>query len=88
MNKIIMEAKKLKYIELFNNLDSDKDGYISNKKIKLSFLDNKKLVALTPIFKELQYDGVQMDLDIFCQKVENIEEFKILTESELKKVER
>ena len=88
MNKIIMEAKKLKYIELFNNLDSDKDGYISNKKIKLSFLDNKKLVALTPIFKELQYNGVQIDLDIFCQKVDNIEEFKILTESELKKVER
>ena len=88
MNKIIMEAKKLKYIELFNNLDSDNDGYISNKKIKLSFLDNKKLVALTPIFKELQYDGVKMDLNIFCQKVDNIEEFKILTESELKKVER
>ncbi len=88
MNKIIMEAKKLKYVELFNNLDSDNDGLISNKKIKLSFLDNKKLIALTPIFKELQYDGVEMDLNIFCQKIDKIEEFKNITESEIKINER
>ena len=84
MNKMILEAKKLKYVELFNSLDSDNDGYISSKKIKLSILDNRKLVALTPIFKELQYDGVQMDLNIFCQKVDNIEIFKKLIESEIK----
>jgi hypothetical protein len=88
MNKIIVDAKKLKYVELFNRLDSDKDGLISNKKIKLSFLDNKKLIALTPIFKELQYDGVEMDLNVFCQKVDNIEEFKYITESEIKNKER
>ena len=84
MNKMILEAKKLKYVELFNSLDSDNDGYISNKKIKLSVLDNKKLIALTPIFKELQYDGVRMDLNIFCQKIDNIEDFKKLIESEIK----
>ena len=84
INKMISEAKKLKYIELFNSLDSDNDGYISNKKIKISILDNKKLIALTPIFKELQYDSVRMDLNNFCQKVDNIEEFKKLIESEIK----
>ena len=82
--KLILEAKKLKYIELFKSLDSDNDGFISNKKIKLSVLDNKKLVALTPIFQELQYGGVaRMDLKQFCQKVDEIQEFKNIANSEL-----
>ena len=71
-NKIILEAKKLKYIELFHSLDSDNDGFISNKKIKISNLDNKKMVALISIFKELQYDGIQMDLNCFCEKVDKL----------------
>ena len=83
MNKIITEAKKMKYIELFNNLDSDNDGIISYKKIKLSTLDNKKLIALTPILKELQYNGVEMDVNVFCQKVDNIQEIKNIMEDEL-----
>ena len=82
MNKIILKARKLKYIELFNSLDSDNDGLINNKKINISILDNKKLVALTPIFKELQYEGFQMDLNMFCEKAENIEELKFIIESE------
>lgn len=81
-NKIILEAKKLKYIELFHSLDSDNDGFISNKKIKISNLDNKKMVALISIFKELQYDGIQMDLNCFCEKVDKIEELKYIIESE------
>ena len=52
--------------------------------VKISFLDNRKLIALTPIFKELQYDGVEMDLNIFCRKIDKIEEFKYITESEIK----
>ena len=85
--KIILEAKRTKYIELFRSLDSDNDGFISNKKIKLSFLENKKLIALTPIFKELQYNRVQMDLKTFCQKVDKIHEFKNITESELEMID-
>ena len=83
MNKLILEAKKMKYIELFNSLDSDNDGVISYKKIKLSTIDNKKLIALTPILQELQYNGVQMDANTFCQKVDNIQEIKNIMENEL-----
>ena len=83
MNKIITEAKKMKYIELFNSLDSDNDGVISYKKIKLSTLDNKKLIALTPILKDLQYNGVEIDVNAFCQKVDNIQEIKNIMENEL-----
>ena len=83
MNRLIFEANKLKYKELFSMLDSDNDGLISYKKIKISVLDNKKLVALTPIFQELQYNGVQMDVETFCEKADNIQELKDLTESEL-----
>lgn len=82
MNKIILEARNLKYVELFHNLDSDNDGLISNKKIKISILNNEKLYALTPIFKELQYEGTQMDLKMFCEKAENIEELKKIIEFE------
>jgi hypothetical protein len=82
MNKIILEARKLKYVELFHNLDSDNDGLISNKKIKISSLNKEKLFALTPIFKELQYEGIQMDLKMFCEKAENIDELKNIIESE------
>ena len=83
MNKIITEAKKMKYIELFNSLDSDNDGLISYKKIKLSTLDNKKLIALTPILKELQYNSVVMDVNAFCKRVDNIHEIKNIMENEL-----
>ena len=83
MNKIITEAKKMKYIELFNSLDSDNDGLISYKKIKLYTLDNKKLIALTPILKELQYNGVVMDVNTFCKRVDNIHEIKNIMENEL-----
>ena len=81
MNKIILEARKLKYVELFHNLDSDNDGLISNTKIKISSLNKEKLFALTPIFKELQYEGIQMDLKMFCEKAENIDELKNIIES-------
>ena len=86
MNQIILNAKKLKYIELFNTLDSDNDGFISNKKIKISNLDNKKLIALAPIFIELQYEGIIMDLNTFCQKVDNIEELRYIIELESKEI--
>ena len=86
MNKIITEAKKMEYIELFNSLDSDNDGLISYKKIKLSTLDNKKLIALTPILKELQYNGIEMDVNAFCQKVGNIQEIKNIMENELNSI--
>ena len=68
----ILKAKYIKYVELFNSLDSDKDGIISYKKIKLSNLDSEKLITLSPIFYEIQYKGVEIDFPKFCEKIQNL----------------
>ena len=51
------KLKKEKIKELFNKLDSDNDGYISLKNIKLSSIDNQILSALTPVLTKLQKDS-------------------------------
>ena len=68
----ILKAKYIKCVELFNSLDSDKDGIISYKKIKLSNLDSEKLISLSPIFYEIQYKGVEIDFPKFCEKIQNL----------------
>ena len=51
------KLKKEKLKELFNKLDSDNDGYISLKNIKLSSINNQILTALTPVLTKLQKDN-------------------------------
>ena len=68
----ILKAKYIKYVELFNCLDSDKDGIISYKKIKLTNLDSDKLISLTPILYEIQYKGMKIDFPKFCEKIKNL----------------
>ena len=51
------KLKKEKIKELFNKLDSDNDGYISLKNIKLSSINNQILTALTPVLTKLQKDN-------------------------------
>ena len=68
----ILKAKYIKYFELFNCLDSDKDGIISYKKIKLSTLDSDKLISLTPLLYEIQYKGLEVDFPKFCEKIQNL----------------
>ena len=68
----ILKAKYIQCVELFNSLDSDKDGYISYKKIKLSNIETEKLISLSPIFYELQYKGLKMDFTKFCEKIQNL----------------
>ena len=69
---IIIEVKNIKYKELFNILDSDEDGLISYKKIKLTELDFQQLIILIPILKELQYKRNKMDLNMFVDRIEKI----------------
>ena len=68
----ILKAKYIKYFELFNCLDSDKDGIISYKKIKLSALDSDKLISLTPLLYEIQYKGLELDFQAFYEKIKNL----------------
>ena len=68
----ILKAKYIKYFELFNSLDSDKDGIISYKKIKLSNVDTEKLISLSPILYEIQYKGLELDFQAFYEKIKNL----------------
>lgn len=68
----ILKAKYIKYFELFNSLDSDKDGIISYKKIKLSNIDIEKLISLAPILYEIQYKGLELDFQAFYEKIKNL----------------
>ena len=68
----ILKAKYIKYFELFNSLDSDKDGIISYKKIKLSNIDTEKLISLAPILYEIQYKGLELDFQAFYEKIKNL----------------
>ena len=68
----ILKAKYIKLVELFNSLDSDKDGIISYKKIKLSNIEPEKLISLTPLFYDIQYKGMKIDFQKFCEIIQNL----------------
>ena len=68
----ILKAKYIKLVELFNSLDSDKDGIICYKKIKLSNIEPEKLISLTPLFYDIQYKGMKIDFQKFCEIIQNL----------------
>lgn len=68
--EIILKMKYEKYKEIFNLLDSDNDGLISSKNIKLSQLDHDVLEALTPLLDELQVSQENMTFKDFCLKAD------------------
>jgi len=68
------------YKKIFDELDSDFDGIITSKKIKLSSIDNDLLKTLTPILEVLQKKNITMDFNLFCNWLD-----KILTKNKKKK---
>lgn len=68
--EIILKMKYEKYKEIFNCLDSDNDGLISSRNIKLSQLDHEVLEALTPLLDELQASKESMTFKDFCLKAD------------------
>ena len=64
--EIVLKIKLLKYKQMFDLLDSDNDGFISSKNIKLSVLDIEILEALTPVLAEMQKNNVQLSFKDFC----------------------
>ena len=69
---IIMKLKYKKYKELFDLLDSNKDGFISSSKIQLTKIDQNILKNISPILKELNETNKQMDFNEFCYKAEQL----------------
>ena len=64
--KSVLKMKIEKYKEIFYMLDSDQDGLISSRQIKLSNLNSDILETLAPLFEDLQKNGKNMDLKQFC----------------------
>jgi hypothetical protein len=68
--KSILKMKIEKYKEIFDLLDSDKDGYISSRNIRLSSLDSDMLFALTPLLEEIQKKSLTLSFKDFCLKAD------------------
>lgn len=75
--KSVLKMKIEKYKQIFDLLDSDKDGFISFKSIKLSEVNSEVLEALTPLFDELQKKGNYIDFKEFCIKADEMLASKI-----------
>ena len=67
---MILKNNLERYNQIFNLLDSDHDGFISSKNIRLSALDNDRLKSLTPILEELQQSDIKINFNQFCKKLD------------------
>lgn len=70
--KSILKIKLMRYKEIFDKLDSDKDGMISAKHIKLSDLEASSLEKLTPLLENLQISKKTMDFKEFCLSIDKL----------------
>lgn len=66
----VIRMKIQRYKEIFNCLDSDKDGLISVRKICLALVDQRILEGLTPLLEELQKTKIVMNFKDFCIRVD------------------
>ena len=64
---MILKNNLERYNQIFNLLDSDHDGFISSKNIRLSALDNDRLKSLTLILEELQQRDIKINFNQFCK---------------------
>lgn len=53
-DKVLLKARRQKLKVIFDQLDSDQDGYISTQRIDLSQLSNELLDLLTPVFLQME----------------------------------
>ena len=77
---LIMKMKIQKYKEIFNLLDSNKDGFISNSEIQLTKIDERLLKNISPLLEELNKTKKRMNFKEFCIKID-----KIMIEKKLEK---
>lgn len=81
--EVIYRLKYAKYKEIFDSLDSNKDGLISSKNIGLCALPHWQLKALTPILEDLQRTQANMDFKAFCIKIGKLLTTQLFDENDL-----
>ena len=77
---IIMKMKIQKYKEIFNLLDSNKDGFISSDEIQLTKIDERFLKNISPLLEDLNKTKKRMNFKEFCIKID-----KLMIEKKLEK---
>ena len=77
--KSILKMKIERYKEIFDSLDSDKDGFISSRQIRSSALDSEMLTTMTPLLEDLQKKGNKMNFKEFCLAVDKFLPVRIFT---------
>lgn len=67
--KKIAKIKIIKAKEIFDKLDSDRDGFISIKKIKFTGVDHTLISFLSPVLEELQQLNTELSFKEFFRRV-------------------
>jgi len=75
--QLLRKMEKDKFNSIFDALDSDKDGFISAKKVDIKILSLQLLEILSPILKEMEDKNEQWDSSTFIEKVN--EKYRTLT---------
>lgn len=66
-SKIVEEMKKCRLMDIFNLLDSDRDGEISAEKIDISKLESHVLEAFSPLLCEMEELGQSLNFEEFYE---------------------
>lgn len=69
--KKILKIKMTMLKDIFDKLDSDKDGFISSKKIKVTSLDNITLCKLASVLEYMQKNEKEINFKEFYKCVES-----------------
>lgn len=64
-SQIVERIKREKLMELFNQLDSDGDGYISPQNIDIDHISNEVIELIKPILVEMDENNCMVDFEAF-----------------------
>lgn len=62
--------KKKKFVDIFNHLDSDGDGFISSNKCNITDLSQAALELVQPLLCSMEEKGVVLDLTRFMSEIQ------------------
>ena len=71
-DRIYEEFRKKQFQKLFETMDSDLDGRISNSAINIANIETPVLKVLTPFFEEVQNSGQELTFQDFLAKMEEL----------------
>ena len=71
-NNIVAQQKARQFEEIFNQLDSDRDGQISAFRIDISTLEPELLQVLSPLFIEMEELGISLNLEEFTDAADRL----------------